>query len=233
MRRITKICLFISVFVVCFCCVYTVACVAMDDKKEDKPVEVPLTESIKEKETAPTEEEPVVTTPEEPEETKEPEVSAEEIFWQQSYMQYPIATEVWLQMKSYGWSDAACAGIMGNFMRETAGDTLYIKSDVHNGSKSHYGLCQWSKRYYPGIQPTAEWTPSAAEQVEYLRYTINHQRELRFHYGFDEAYLINATDCREVARIFCNNYERPGESTARRENNAEKAWRHFVLRETI
>lgn len=229
MRKSTKLYIY-SVFIVCFCCIYTVLCAADTNRSAALPPNDPLPSTEEDEPTPPlTKEEEV------PEEsvTEEPETSDEELFWQKCWAQYPVATEIWLQMKSYGWSDAACAGIMGNFMRETAGDTLYIKSDIYNGSRSHYGLCQWSKRYYPGIQPTAEWTPSTAEQVEYLRYTIIHQRELRFHYGFDEDYLINATDCREVARVFCNNYERPGESTARRENNADKAWRYFVLREDI
>ena len=227
MRKSTKLYIYLSL-AVCFCCIYTTLCAASESKTVALPLSEPLLPMEEHEPTPPMEEE------EKQEElVEEPEISEEELFWQKSWAQYPVATEIWLQMKSYGWSDAACAGIMGNFMRETAGDTLHIKSDVYNGSKSHYGLCQWSKRYYPGIQPTAEWTPSTAEQVEYLRYTIIRQRELRFHYGFDEDYLVNATDCREVARIFCNNYERPGESTARRENNADKAWRHFVLREDV
>lgn len=230
MRRITKICLFISVLVVCFCCVYTVACIAMDHKKEDEPVVVPSTETIKETEPAPTEKEPVITIPEEPKETKEAEASAEELFWQQSHMQYPVATEVWLLMKEYGWSDAACAGILGNIMRETGGDTLYIQFDIYNSSRTHYGLCQWSKKYYPDIQPKNDWAPSVIEQMNYLRYTINHQRELRVYYAFEEDYLIHATDYREVAKKFCDGYERPAENSTRRENNAEKAWHYFVLR---
>ena len=155
----------------------------------------------------------------------------EELFWQKCAEEYPVATEIWLQMKSYGWTDAACAGIMGNIMRETGGDTLqYIKSDIYNSSQSHYGLCQWAKRYYPDIQPTDTWTPSTTEQVEYLRYTILNQKALHHAYGFTEEYLLTATDYREVAKKFCDGYERPAENSTRRENNAEKAWNYFVLR---
>ena len=229
MRKSTKLYIY-SVLVVCFCCIYTVLCAADTNRSAALSPSDPL---------LPTEENELVPLPTEEDNVseefaiKEPEISEEELFWQKCWAQYPVATEIWLQMKSYGWSDAACAGIMGNFMRETAGDTLHIKSDVYNGNKSHYGLCQWSKRYYPGIHPTAEWTPSTAEQVEYLHYTIVCQRELCFRYGFDEDYLINATNCREVAKKFCDGYERPAENSTRRENNAEKAWRYFVLREDI
>lgn len=173
----------------------------------------------------------------EPEEILSPELeesSTEELFWQKCTEEYPVATEIWLQMKSYGWTDAACAGIMGNIMRETGGDTLkYVQSDIYNSSWSHYGLCQWSKRYYPDIQPTNTWTPSTAEQVEFLRYTIINQRALHHVYGFDEEYLKTATDYREVAKKFCDGYERPAENSTRRENNAEKAWKYFVLGEEI
>ena len=160
--------------------------------------------------------------------------SQEELLWAKRWEECPVATEIWLQMKSYGWTDAACAGIMGNIMRETGGDTLvYIRSDIYNKSKSHYGLCQWAKRYYPDIQPTDTWTPSTTEQVEFLRYTILNQKTLHHSYGFTEEYLLTATDYREVAKRFCDGYERPAEDSTRRENNAEKAWKYFVLGEEI
>lgn len=168
-----------------------------------------------------------------PEESEEPNVqpTPEELLWAKRWEECPVATEIWLQMKSYGWTDAACAGIMGNIMRETGGDTLkYIKSDIYNKSKSHYGLCQWAKRYYPDIQPTDTWTPSITEQVEFLRHTILNQKTLHHNYGFTEEYLLTATDYREVAKKFCDGYERPAENSTRRENNAEKAWNYFVLR---
>jgi hypothetical protein len=169
-----------------------------------------------------------------PEESEGPDVqpTPEELLWAKRWEEYPVATEIWLQMKSYGWTDAACAGIMGNIMRETGGDTLkYITSNLYNKSKSHYGLCQWAKRYYPQIQPTETWTPSIMEQIEFLRYTINNQKTLHHSYGFTEEYLLTATDYREVAKKFCDGYERPAENSTRRENNAEKAWKYFVLGE--
>jgi hypothetical protein len=180
--------------------------------------------------------EPSTSVLEESEESEEPDAqpTPEELLWAKRWEECPVATEIWLQMKSYGWTDAACAGIMGNIMRETGGDTLkYIRSDIYNKSKSHYGLCQWAKRYYPDIQPTDTWTPSTTEQVEFLRYTILNQKTLHHNYGFTEEYLLTATDYREVAKRFCDGYERPAENSTRRENNAEKAWKYFVLGEEI
>ena len=170
------------------------------------------------------------------EESEEPDIqpTPEELLWAKRWEEYPVATEIWLQMKSYGWTDAACAGIMGNIMRETGGDTLkHITSNIYNKSRSHYGLCQWAKKYYPQIQPTETRIPSTAEQIEFLRYTINNQKTLYCNYGFTEEYLLTATDYREVAKKFCDGYERPAEKSTHRENNAEKAWNYFVLGEEV
>lgn len=160
-----------------------------------------------------------------------PQYSEEDKFWEYAKAQYPIATEIWLIMKSYGWTDAACAGIMGNIMRECGGDSLkYINPNLYNSTNTHYGLIQWSKRYYPDIQPTATWTPSVEEQLTYLRYTIINQKSLHHNYGFTEGYLLTATSYKEVAKVFCEGYERPNEASTRRERNAEAAWEYFVLR---
>lgn len=178
---------------------------------------------------------PTTSEPEmEPEETLPPESegpSTEELFWQKCAEEYPVATEIWLQMKSYGWTDAACAGIMGNLMRETGGDSMaHLRPNLINKRGTHYGLCQWAQKYYPDIWPTEDWTPTIAEQLDYLRYTINNQRTLHHVYGFTEEYLFTVTDYREAAKVFCDGYEKPNESTVRREDNAEKAWNYFVLR---
>lgn len=160
-----------------------------------------------------------------------PQYSEEDAFWEYAKAQYPAATEIWLTMKSYGWTDAACAGIMGNIMRECGGDSLkYINPNLYNRTNTHYGLIQWSKRYYPDIQPTATWTPSVEEQLTYLRYTIINQKSLHHNYGFTEGYLLTATSYKEVAKVFCEGYERPNEVGTRRERNAETAWEYFVLR---
>ena len=167
--------------------------------------------------------------------TSEPPVESESVqsteddFWEVSKLVYPVATEIWLQMKSYGWTDAACAGIMGNIMRESGGDMLsWIDPDArYNG---HYGLCQWSYKYYQDIHPHDGWAPSIFEQIEYLRYTIVNKKVLHYDYNFDEEYLKTVTDYREAARIFHEEYEVSGASSVPRQNNAQDAWDWFVLR---
>lgn len=164
-----------------------------------------------------------------PEATESIEPSPEELLWLQRAEEYPVATEIWTIMKSYGWSDAACAGILGNIMREVGGDTLeYIDPDLYGYKGNYYGLCQWSITYYPEIFPSNGWTPSIQEQLDFLRYTIVNYNGHGFSYGFTEDYLMTATDCKEVARKFCNGYERPNEPSTRRENNAENAYNYFT-----
>lgn len=142
--------------------------------------------------------------------------------------EYPIATEIWLIMKEFGWTDAACAGIMGNIMRETGGDSLeYIDPYLFNKGRTHFGLCQWSKKWYPAIYPTGQEMPTIREQLEFLRLTINEYNGKGFVYGFTEDYLKVATDCKEVAKKFCDGYERPGGSSSRREKNAVAAYNYF------
>ena len=161
--------------------------------------------------------------------------SPEEVHWQKCLEEYPMASEVWLAMKSYGWSDAACAGLMGNFMREVGGaeekingkwvDTLHIDPYQYGIGQKYYGLCQWSFLYYPDIFPTKlGYTPSVIEQLEYLRETLATRN-----YGFNEEYLCTATDYKEVAKIFFEKYERANDDVTRRERNAEKAYNYFVL----
>ena len=216
-------------FVVGFAIVATIAgnALLVSESDQEEPDVPPQSSILIEDSSAPSETEP--TLPPEATEPIDPEPNLEELIWMHREAEYPIATELWLTMKGYGWSDAACAGIMGNIMREVGGDTLeYIQPDLYGSSGYHYGICQWSKSYYPDIFPTNDWAPTAHEQLEFLRYTINHYNGNGFSYGFTEDYLKTATDYEEVAKVFCNGYERPNESPARRQRNAEKAYKYFT-----
>lgn len=126
--------------------------------------------------------------------------------------EYPVAERVWTALRSQGWSNMVCAGIMGNMMRECGGDTFYLQWDII-GSGSHYGLCQWSKTYHPNA-----WYLSIEEQVEYLADTLDISI-------FDLCEIPE-----EVAYVFCEVYERPGriDPYGKRRANARKAWEYFV-----
>lgn len=230
----TRKTIIILLFVVSFAIVATIAgnALLVTNSDQEEPGVPPQSSTIIEDTIPPTETESEL--PPEATEPIDPAPNLEELLWMHREAEYPIATEIWLIMKSYGWSDAACAGIMGNIMREVGGDTLeYIQPDLYGAGGYHFGLCQWSKRYYSEIYPTNEWMPTAREQLDFLRHTILHYNGNGYSYGFTEDYLKTATDCREVAKIFCDGYERPNESPTRRQNNAEKAYNYFVVDTTV
>ena len=124
--------------------------------------------------------------------------------------EYAVAEQVWSIMKSYGWSDEICAGIIGNMMRECGGDTLQLNPYTQN---SHYGLCQWSRTYHYGA-----WGKDVAGQLEYLKSSLN------------IAIFDGCTTPEEVAGVFCDKYERPGSRDPRykRLANARAAYEYFV-----
>ena len=83
-------------------------------------------------------------------------------------MPYPEATKVWTILQDYGYNDYVCAGIMGNLMVETGGNTLDLDPDLVY--YSYYGLCQWSYEYFPSV-----WYSSLEEQCEFLHDTIEYE----------------------------------------------------------
>lgn len=126
--------------------------------------------------------------------------------------EFAVARQVWDIMKSYGWSDEICAGIMGNMMRECGGDTLELNPYAQNSG--HFGLCQWSRVYHYGA-----WNQDVAGQLEYLRSTLN------------IAIFEGCTTPEEVATIFHDKYERSGDSyriKQKRLTNSRAAYNYFV-----
>lgn len=140
---------------------------------------------------------------------------------------YPVATEVWNYMKALGWSDAVCAGIMGNMMAEVGGHTLNLRYDAYDKNKAYYGLCQWSGKYYPQIQGTDLKT-----QCDFLRDTIKKQIDIygkRYASGMNYKEFLKLEDPKEVALCFAVAYERCSSATySVRQTNAVKAYDYFV-----
>ena len=140
---------------------------------------------------------------------------------------YPVATEVWNYMKALGWSDAICAGIMGNMMAEVGGHTLNLRYDAYDKNKAYYGLCQWSGKYYPQIQGTDLKT-----QCDFLRDTIKKQIDIygkRYASGMNYKEFLKLEDPKEVALCFAIAYERCSSATySVRQTNAVKAYDYFV-----
>lgn len=121
-------------------------------------------------------------------------------------------------------SDACAAGIMGNMMTEAGGQTLSLNHRAKN--KTHYGLCQWSKKYYPKA-----WKASLNKQLKLLEDTIEKEFEVFgkcYKKGFDYEDFKNLKSEKKAARAFAKCYERCGKrSTAKREKNATKALKAY------
>lgn len=143
----------------------------------------------------------------------------------QKEQEYYYAAKVWQYLHEYGYNDWVSAGIIGNMMTECGGQTLDLQVTIDNGN--HYGMCQWSHRYYPQvIGMTFE------EQFDFLMSNIQYEiNTFGFNYkqGFDYSDFCSLTDERQAAKAFAKAYERPGsDDTTRRQNNAEVAYQYFV-----
>lgn len=110
-------------------------------------------------------------------------------------------------------------------MTEAGGQTLDIQYDIIGGS--HYGICQWSKKYYPDI-----YGASLEEQCKYLISTMENEINTfgdRYKKNFDYSQFCTLENSKQVAIAFAICYERPNGSVfEKRQNNAIIAYNYFV-----
>lgn len=153
--------------------------------------------------------------------------AAEEARKAQNAAEYPAATQIWNYLKSLGYNDHVCAGIMGNIMAEVGGQTLNIRYSLYDGTGYYYGICQWNRGNYGEVHGTGLTT-----QLNFLRDTIKKEFNTfgyAYRSGFDYQDFLNLTDEREAALAFAKVYERCGSSTYNvRKNNATKALEYFA-----
>ena len=147
--------------------------------------------------------------------------------WQRRQDEYPVATQVWVYMKNLGWNDYICAGIMGNLMAETGGQTLDLDPTAYSSNKNYYGICQWSKKYYSEVHKK-----DLEFQCNFLRDTIT-QEFNTFGCAYKKKFNFNSflklTNSKEAALAFAKCYERCGSNTyAQRKENAIVAYNYFV-----
>ena len=149
-----------------------------------------------------------------------------------STSQYIVAEEIWGYLKSYGWSDEVCAGIMGNIMVESGGLTLditYHNKTAVNKYGRFYGICMWSLAYTPkGFEGA-----SVKEQCEYLRDTLYNQfKTFGYYYypGFNADTFLKMKNINDIALAFAKCYEicGAGGDYAKRQNCAQIAYNYFV-----
>lgn len=194
------------------------------------PAEAPPIETTESSpiETAPIETAPIETTPIETTIATTPETTVKDI-WDERYEEYPIATEVWLYMKNeFGWSDIVCAGIMGNLMRETGGDTFHLKPETN--SSTGLGLAQWIGQRKKDISNKYGGVPSVAEQLEHIKdelYGTNGVRQQVSDWQRDK--IFNAKTAEKCAAEFARWFERPASTNyAKRKTNAARAYEYFT-----
>ena len=152
-------------------------------------------------------------------------------FWAQKYEENPTGTYIWRYMKDLGYSDAVCAGIFGNMMLECGIDevgSFDLKWWVYDSSTWFYGLCQWSKTYYPEVHGA-----DLEGQMNCLRDTIKEQiDEAGFvygGYGFGYEEFLQLEDPAEVAVCFAKAYERcAAQHVWPRRAFAEQAYEYFT-----
>lgn len=148
--------------------------------------------------------------------------------WDEKETEYYYATRTWKFLKSLGYSDVACAGILGNVMTECGGATLDIEPVIYDAFGEYYGMFQWSTFYYPGVAD-AEFE----EQLEYYAQTSLPVFETwgkNYKCGFTIEDFNMLTDPKETALAFAKIYERCAAWTyEKRQNAAEVAYEYFVL----
>ena len=121
---------------------------------------------------------------------------------------YPEARKVWNYLKKLGYSDYVAAGIMGNLMTETGGNTLNIKPKAYSSNKKYYGICQWSKKYYPKV-----YGKNLDYQLSFLKNTIKNEFNTygyKYAKGFNYKSFLKLKDPKKAALAFAKVYERCG-----------------------
>lgn len=134
---------------------------------------------------------------------------------------YPTAVTIYTFLScKMQLSDPVCAGILGNMMAETGGQTLDIQWDI---GSDYYGICQWSTYYNPDIIDA-----NLSDQLNYLSKTINGEFAIfgyKYKEDFDYVDFKMLDDCREAALAFAQVYERCyHEYYEIRQDNAEVAY---------
>lgn len=128
-----------------------------------------------------------------------------------SNIEYPVAHAVWCAFKEKGYTNESIAAIIGNMMKECGGHTLSLDYKAYNGNGGYYGLCQWSKKYYPEVLNS-----SLDFQIDWLSKTIMSD-------------FYKETDIKNAAIRFAREYERCSSSSYnKRAELAKIAYDYFT-----
>lgn len=151
------------------------------------------------------------------------------VAWEEEYY---YATKTWSYLRQRGFNQAVTCGIIGNMMIETSGGTLDLKPNIYSPSGNFYGLCQWSRKYYP----SAHGLPFDY-QLDYLLGSMQWEfNTFGKYYKEDFSYedFLKITDPSEAALAFAKVYERCGPASYEmRQEAAKKAYEYFDLNSTL
>ena len=148
--------------------------------------------------------------------------------WNKRYEEYPYATYVWLYLtQTLGYTPAVAAGIIGNMVAECGGTTLNLHYWTVSPGGAFYGLCQWSKTYFPDVRGQ-----DLIYQCDYLANTIKEQFDYfgsSFRKGYTLETFLETQTPEEAAWAFAACYERcDTKSYGARKNYAKMAYEYFV-----
>ena len=144
--------------------------------------------------------------------------------WDKRYKEYPSASRIWQFLKSNGYNDYVCAGIMGNLMTEVGGQTLNLQCMIYGDG--YYGMCQWNPRHTKvfgkGINGQCEYLLSTIEK-EFNTYGSNYAS------GFNYNSFKNMNNEQNAAIACAKVYERcASASYYQRAANAAEAYNYLA-----
>lgn len=150
--------------------------------------------------------------------------------WDYRWLEYPVATEVWLYITNeMKYSEVVAAGIIGNMMAECGGHTLKLDWTATNKNSGCYGLCQWHPKYHTEVQG-ADLQSQLAYMKKSFPEAMSQQWALNgYKKGFTYEEFLAIADIREAAKAFCLIYERPGGYNEQRGEFAVRAFQYFTL----
>lgn len=156
-------------------------------------------------------------------------IEDEEYKWRKRYEEYSVATEAWIAMKTYGWNDIVCSGIMGNFMAETGGSGTF-NLDWNSDGSSGYGLAQWTNGRQAEIKNIYGDYPTVKEQIQFIHdelYGTNGVTRQVEQYQLNA--IMEAETPEDCAYAFAYYYERCDEDYRHiRSEYARWAYNYFV-----
>lgn len=140
---------------------------------------------------------------------------------------YPAAEKIWSIMKSYGWSDQVCAGIMGNLMAEVGGQTLNL--DWKSNTGSEIGICQWMGSRKSELIKKYGSRPSCEEQVQFMYDELKGSNGVTRQVSSSQYNsIISSSTPEDAALKFAKYFERCSTSTySIRKCNAKTAYNYF------